>query len=198
MKHRQNRSQDRSRDRSPKDALLARALRTFAPPPFMLGPPLRHAVQNLARRHPELFDRLGEHCTKDYLIDPIDMPLVLRLSPRRVAPRLDAFRRDATPSCDATIAGPLNKLLALIQSDEDGDALFFSRELTFEGDTEAVVALRNAIDDAELDLAEEFEALFGLMRYPLRHVRHRASDLAAALKKTRARFQRPSNPGRPA
>ncbi len=37
----------------------------------------------------------------------------------------------------------------------DGDALFFSRDLAVEGDTSSVLALRNAIDDAELDLAEE-------------------------------------------
>ena len=43
----------------------------------------------------------------------------------------------------------------------DGDALFFSRDLIIEGDTEAVLALRNAIDNEEIDLAAEVTALFG-------------------------------------
>ena len=38
---------------------------------------------------------------------------------------------------------------------EDGDALFFSGALEISGDTSAVLALRNALDDAELDLTEE-------------------------------------------
>ena len=43
----------------------------------------------------------------------------------------------------------------------DGDALFFSRDLEIEGDTAAVVALRNAIDNEELDLVREATALLG-------------------------------------
>ena len=43
----------------------------------------------------------------------------------------------------------------------DGDALFFSGDIAFEGDTEAILALRNAIDDAEIDLATEIAAIFG-------------------------------------
>lgn len=41
----------------------------------------------------------------------------------------------------------------------DGDALFFSRDILIEGDTEAVLALRNAVDDAEIDLAGEIAAV---------------------------------------
>jgi len=43
----------------------------------------------------------------------------------------------------------------------DGDALFFSRDLMIEGDTSAALALRNAIDDAELDLSVEIAGLGG-------------------------------------
>jgi predicted lipid carrier protein YhbT len=53
---------------------------------------------------------------------------------------------------------------------EDGDALFFSRDLTVEGDTAAVLALRNAMDDAELDLTEELAALAGPLASPLRRM----------------------------
>ena len=49
----------------------------------------------------------------------------------------------------------------LLEGRVDGDALMFSRDLTIEGDVEAVLALRNAIDDTQLDLAGESGSLFG-------------------------------------
>ena len=52
-------------------------------------------------------------------------------------------------------------LLGLIDGSYDGDALFFSRDLVVEGDVEAVLALRNAIDDAGVDLVADTAALFG-------------------------------------
>ena len=39
--------------------------------------------------------------------------------------------------------------------------MFFSRDLLVEGDIEAVLALRNALDDAEIDLLSEAAAVFG-------------------------------------
>lgn len=71
---------------------------------------------------------------------------------------------------DARIAGPLSAFLAMMHGVEDGDALFFSRDLTVEGDTAAVLALRNAMDDAELDLTEELAGLSGPFGTPLRRV----------------------------
>ena len=57
---------------------------------------------------------------------------------------------------------PPNELLReVLEGRLDGDALFFSRDLAIEGDTAAVVALRNAIDNEELDLVSEAMALLG-------------------------------------
>ena len=56
---------------------------------------------------------------------------------------------------------PLAALLGMVHGAYDGDALFFSRDLVIEGDTAAVLALRNAMDNAELDLAAEAEAISG-------------------------------------
>jgi predicted lipid carrier protein YhbT len=44
-------------------------------------------------------------------------------------------------------------LVGMLDGSYDGDALFFSRDLVIEGDTSAVLALRNALDDAEIDPA---------------------------------------------
>ena len=44
----------------------------------------------------------------------------------------------------------LHLLLGLLDGTQDGDALFFNRVISISGRTEAVLALRNAIEDAEL------------------------------------------------
>ena len=103
-----------------------------------------------------MFSRLGDQADKVFLIDPTDLPFVFVLEPaRRSARQLSALRRAATVDWDARIAGPLAALIGLVHGAYDGDALFFSRDLSIEGDTEAVVALRNAIDNEELDLVRE-------------------------------------------
>ena len=74
---------------------------------------------------------------------------------------MTAHRRYERPEHDAAIAGTFFNLLDMIDGSLDGDALFFSRDLVIEGDTEAVLALRNAIDNEEIDLAREIAALLG-------------------------------------
>ncbi len=128
-------------------------------------------ARSLGRRHPALFARLGEEADKIFLIDPTDLPFAFRLLPRPEAPRLETVRRAAAGSLqahswdarswDARIAGSLAALIGLVHGAYDGDALFFSRDLVIEGDTAAVLALRNAIDNEEIDLAREAAALFG-------------------------------------
>jgi predicted lipid carrier protein YhbT len=58
-------------------------------------------------------------------------------------------------------------LLALVDGRRDGDALFFSRELTVEGDIDAVVTLRNALDDLDTTLVQDILSASGPMRPPL-------------------------------
>lgn len=138
---------------------------------FVLGPlplaPLRLAlarlVASIARRHPGLLARLGEEGRRRFLIDPSDLPFVFLLVPRDAGgARIDVLRRGRDAAWNARIAGPLAALVSLANGASDGDALFFAGEIAIEGDTEAVVALRNAIDDAELDLLAEVAAAFGL------------------------------------
>jgi predicted lipid carrier protein YhbT len=48
-----------------------------------------------------------------------------------------------------------------VDCDLDGDALVFSRELEVTGNTEAVVCLRNALDDVDGSIAESVAEMFG-------------------------------------
>jgi len=155
---------------SPTLPRLPRALGLAARP--LPLPPLNLVLGRLTRRlafaHPTLLRRLGGHADSRLLIDPADLPWVLLLHPAPAT--LTAHPRARPPAHDARIAGPLSAFLAMLHGVEDGDALFFSRDLTVEGDTAAVLALRNAMDDAELDLTEELAALAGPLANPLRRV----------------------------
>ena len=134
-------------------------------PTLPLDLALRRFVSSLADRHPSLFSRLGDHATAKFLIEPTDLAFGFLLAPDPAMPRLEAVKRGADGTVnvahDARIAGPLAALVGMVHGAMDGDALFFSRDIVIEGDTEAVLALRNAVDDAEIDLAEEVAALAG-------------------------------------
>lgn len=138
--------------------LIARALQPL--PPLPLGLALSALSRRLSARHPSMLHRLGGYAERAVLIDPTDLPFVLRMEPA-AGPRVTAHRRENAPQAAARIAGPLSALTGMLHGRYDGDALFFSRDLVIEGDTEAVLALRNALDDAELDLTEELAALAG-------------------------------------
>ena len=128
---------------------------------LVLQPVLTRVVRRVAARHPSLFARLGPHQATVFLIDPVELPFALHLRPDPQALVFRAVRRDAAPQAGATIRGRFLLLLELIDAEQDGDAAFFSRDLEVSGDTEAVVRLRNALDDMDGSLAEETSAMFG-------------------------------------
>lgn len=138
--------------------------RFLAPLPLpLLQPILSLVVRRVAQDRPELFERLGVQQIKTYLIDPINMPFVFFLTPDSNQPRLWAYRREQHPrSYDARIAGTFLTLLNMIDGNLDGDALFFTRDLVVEGDTEAVVVLRNALDDLDGSIVDDLAGSFGM------------------------------------
>ncbi len=139
-----------------------RVLRKLPPPPLMpIQPMLRRIVTDIARRHPRLFARLGDNANRRFLIDVQELPFVLLLQPRPAAPQFTAHHRHAVPAHDVRIAGTFAAFFRLLDSDADSDALFFSRDIVVEGETEAIVALRNAIDDLDGPLTEDVAAAFG-------------------------------------
>ncbi len=138
-----------------------RRIGQFAFPTIVLQPILRRIVTRIAKRHPELFDRLGPHTQSTFVIDPIDFPFALCLRPDPAHLSFKAVPRTRIPDHDARIAGKFLTLLRLVDADVDGDALFFSRDLVISGNTEAVVSLRNALDDVDASIAEDVADMFG-------------------------------------
>lgn len=123
-----------------------------------LGLVLTRLLRRIALRQPAILTRLGQYQMARFLIDVQDGPVLLLMEP--AARRITALaRNNPAPPHDAAIRGRMAAFLAMLHGAEDGDALFFSGELEIAGDTSAVLALRNALDDAELDLTEELAAL---------------------------------------
>jgi predicted lipid carrier protein YhbT len=137
-------------------------------PLFPIQPILRRMVREVTRKRPELFERLGPHVHSTYLIDVTELPFVLRLRPDPDAPGLTAHRRAEQLNPDATIAGPFSALFDVMDGAADSDALFFSRDITISGNTEAAVCLRSALDDLDGSIVEDLIQMGGPLYAPLR------------------------------
>jgi predicted lipid carrier protein YhbT len=131
-------------------------------------------IANALAARPLFAERLAPHAHHTFAIDPVDCPFAALITPgRTVSVRI--VRDLAGAAYDARIAAPLLVLIGLIDGTYDGDALFFSRDLTIEGDTEAVLVLRNALENADLSPA----AVLGLpqpLHDPFNHVAELALD----------------------
>ena len=158
------------RPAAPLSPVLLAGLAARPLPPALLQPFLAFGLRAIGRRHPGLFGRLAGIRARTFLIDPVDLPFVLVLETDPGRPALTALGEEAakTAEAPATIRGPLMSLIDLLEGRLDGDALFFSRDLAIEGDTEAVVALRNAIDDAEIDVLADVLSVLGPLAGPAR------------------------------
>lgn len=131
-------------------------------PLFVLRPIAQHITTKIGKKHSHLFARLGKHTQTRYLIKPTNIPLVALLIPDQDKPTMQIYKDTQIPAHDAVIEGKFLFLLSMLDGASDGDALFFNRALTIGGDTEAVVCLRNALDDVEGSVASDIADVFGV------------------------------------
>ena len=131
--------------------------------------PLNRVLQHMAKRiqnnHPAILDRLRPLAGTNFLICPTDLPHDMRLIIGDG--HVDCMIEDKFMGpVDVTISGPFISLMDMMDGKVDGDALFFSRSLSVEGDTEALLTLRNAMDSDDIDLRTEILDGFGLLKSP--------------------------------
>jgi len=152
-------------------------------PVRLVQPVLDGLLRIVIRRHPGCLERMAEWGQARVLVDPIDLPFVILLRPDPGRPSLKALRRGEAVEADAIIRGPLDMLIELAEGKVDGDTLFFSRELIVEGDTEVVVALRNAVDGAGIDMLADIAAALGPFGRPFRAAAGTGTRLAARMRR---------------
>lgn len=151
-------------------------------PPKSLQPICAAAMKVMVKRHPAVFRRLRSLGNLTITVDPTDLPFVFQLQPGSSAPKLSIFdRQQPLAPAAATIRGPMAALLALLEGNVDGDALFFSRALAVEGDIEIVLVLRNAIDGAHINLLSDLTSPFGWAPRAVRRALRLPIDAAVAL-----------------
>lgn len=130
-------------------------------PVSVYDPILARVSRMIARKHPGLFKRLGAYAHKTFLIEFSNLPFVMVLRPDPDKVEMKAYRTSNGLTWDAKISGSFLHLFRLLDGRLDGDAIFFSRDLKVEGDTEAIVRLRNALDDVEGSIASDVADFFG-------------------------------------
>ncbi len=115
-----------------------------------LGFLLTRSLRDLARRKPQLFDRLGEHAATCFSSTPPTSTTPSTSCPMARARKSKWWARRTPRLATWSVRGPLLSLLGLLDGTFDGDALFFSRSISISGKVDALLALRNAIEDADL------------------------------------------------
>ncbi|MFV0431036.1 MAG: SCP2 domain-containing protein [Alphaproteobacteria bacterium] len=132
-------------------------------------------AQRMQEKYPTFGERLSDLDNPSWLINPIDLPFAFLLKATHGQIEITAHeKKDERPEALATIHASIANLLKMMNGDSDGDALFFTRDLEIEGSTEAVVALRNAIDATGVDLGEEILEILGPLSAPAK----KASNMA--------------------
>lgn len=124
--------------------------------PLLLAPSafLTFSLRRLALAHPDAFARLGPYGGSLYVIAPTDLPVAFCLRPAGVDGEVRLVSSTDAPEASVWIGGALPDLLQLFDATMDADAAFFSRKIQVRGDTSALVALHNALEAAELTLAD--------------------------------------------
>jgi predicted lipid carrier protein YhbT len=117
---------------------------------------LSHALRQVARRRPGVFERLGPHRDAVFHVAPAEFPVAFQLRPSAAAGEVRVKRKADSAGAAATIEGPFGDLLGVFDGGVDADSAYFSRRVTIQGRTEAVVALHNALDAADLDYGDLF------------------------------------------
>jgi len=133
-------------------------LAALAVKPLLLGSGyvLTLALRRLTRIYPEAFARLGGYGQSLFVIEFTDAPLAFSLRPSGPSGQVRMLSKATAKTLDADvrIAGRMVELLRVFDGTLDADATFFSRRIRVEGDTSALMALHNALEAADLTLAD--------------------------------------------
>ncbi len=173
----------------------------------LLTPILAVAARRLNRIMRPVRDRLDLAAERRLLLVVEDLPVAIAWTIGPETMRLQACPSDCSSPvahADAVVSGSLAALCEIAAGRKDADALFFSREITVEGDIGFMLALRHALEELRLDPLTIFGCPAGLRPAAARlltRLADRAEAFASlarlcAVEETGGRFshRRPSEP----
>jgi len=131
-------------------------------PLYLVDKILEHITSNLQKNHPSILERLEVIENKKFLISPTDLPFSIIITFQKDEIISVATKENDIES-DVRIFGSISSLVKMLDGEVDGDALFFSRELIVEGDTEALLTLRNSMDADDINILYEMLDSFGIL-----------------------------------
>jgi predicted lipid carrier protein YhbT len=135
----------------------------------------------ILRRHPSLRAALAPLAGTSIGIAPRDLPVALVIDCTADQPRLMLKRSLDANDATAVIRGTFLTLIDLCDGRIDGDAAFFARQLSFDGSAAAVVALRNALDGANIDVRRDIRQWITRLPSPFRSPAMGIADFAGRL-----------------
>jgi predicted lipid carrier protein YhbT len=141
-------------------------------------------VRRVNQLHPEISTRLTPLGQCQFHIIPTDFhfSFLINLDHGQTTVKvLGQKQRISEPT--ASISGDMLSFIQLLEGRVDGDALFFSRRLIVEGDTEAVLTLRNAVDSADLSIEGILSGLAGPFRPLIERAIFRISPLRRTMRR---------------
>lgn len=182
---------------------MSHAVRTFSPGllvGLLLRPVPVPVMRALARPvldrllrdlEPRLGDRLAG-LTGRLAIVPAGHPAAIVVDMADGVLSLDLADAEAEDirQAEAVVRAPLETLTAMLDTEGmDGDASFFARALTIEGDTSLVMALRYALEDANAGLDDVGRAMPWPLGHALPHVLRIGQTVHAAASRDLATVQ---------
>jgi len=137
-----------------------------------------HFLQRIEQHYPEISPRLGPLGLCIFHIIPTDLRFSFLITLNHGQATVKVMAEEGiVPDTTATISGDMLSFIQLLEGRVDGDALFFSRRLVVEGDTEAVLTLRNAVDSVDLSVEHILAGMTGPMKPMFRALAPRLSAL---------------------
>ena len=111
---------------------------------------LTASLRRVVRERPDVFQKLGRFQNAVFLIAPMDMPFAFRLKPLARQGSVEIVTGQEDKAYSVRISGNLKTLLGLFDGTIDADSSFFGGDIRLEGATDAALAMRNALEAAEL------------------------------------------------
>lgn len=134
--------------------------------PVFPKPLVQVAINQLTKKfqqmHGGVISRMNEFAPARIILNPVDMPFVFFVEFQKDNFSILLLDEDSYVGEDiTTISATFAFFLNMLEGDKDGDALFFSRQLTLTGDTTVIVALRNILEAESININKDINAQFG-------------------------------------